>query len=553
MKGLGCFAKLRQSLGGRLSTGLLYARINRLKKHFSFLVIIGCVLGLAFWLEQRRQACRFLPLLAPELLPNAAFGLGKADAKLPQGWLGNAPGVQMGHFAVDNDQRSLQLMGLANFVQAPPIPVQPQRAYCFTGQALTDSPLKSATRLRIVFQWLDATSKVIQTDRTAWQSVVLWQAQTPPKAWSQIKAAFVAPQIAKTLILRIEPAADDRIYVDNLHVQEGGQPEASFRPAESAKIMWPEGKKAAVSFSFDWETTMAGLIHSRSVGDPYTATDPVQRGWRMREGVTTTLAILRPYGLRATYYASGYNFLWGNSERKQFLGNPTYQWANKQNRWPTNYWQTTPWFAPDPYGTVSSHPEWYFGDLISLLQREKQDIQSHTFSHFYGGFVPASEWQADLQAWKMLAATQNVSNAVSLAFPWSSSGGMSDASWQALAEAKIASVTRLSKQAQSNLFPQDKRGMTLKPHCEPLPSRPQILACPDFYLTAQNADVALAQLEKTVEVGGAIDIWAHTEEVISPEQQAAWRKVVAYAVNRGDLWIAPLREIAAWQQGIREK
>ncbi len=52
-----------------------------------------------------------------------------------------------------------------------------------------------------------------------------------------------------------------------------------------------------------------------------------------------------------------------------------------------------------------------------------------------------------------------------------------------------------------------------------------------------------------------IDLWAHTEEVVTPEQVAAWGQVVRYAAQQRDtgaLWIAPLAEIAAWQQALRE-
>jgi hypothetical protein len=47
-----------------------------------------------------------------------------------------------------------------------------------------------------------------------------------------------------------------------------------------------------------------------------------------------------------------------------------------------------------------------------------------------------------------------------------------------------------------------------------------------------------------------IDLWAHTEEVVTPEQQATWERVVRYAAGQEDLWIAPLPEIADWQQAL---
>ncbi len=533
---------------------------------------LACLL-LALWgvftfLQQRHAACAYVPLLTENLLPNADMSTPAADSPLPQGWSAAAPGVQVGDFAVDGDGRALQLLGIANYAQTPPVVVRGGGRYCLTARALTDSPHGSATRLRVAFRWLDAQGRLLDAVATPWQPVVLWQAEAPPDDWSHIHASFVAPPGAATLQVRFYPASDDRIYLDALHVRAGGVALASATTAEppvlpdpatraasagSAAVAvqpWPHGAHGAVSFSFDWETAMGGLVHSRSVGDPYADMDPQQRGLRMREGVTTTLSLFRPYGIRATYYATGYNFLLGNTAQVHFMDNPTYTWASTENHWTSDHWATTPWFAPDPYGTVESHPAWYFGDLIPVLQHAGQDIQSHTFSHFYGGLVAPQDWHSDLTTWNQVAALRDVPPARSLAFPWSSSGGMSDASWHALEQAGITSVTRLSEQAQYNLFPVDAQGLVLNPRCRPLPGHERIMACPDFYLTPATVDQALQQIERVREYGGTIDLWSHTEEVVSAEQQAAWARVVQAVASDEMLWVAPLREITTWQRAL---
>jgi hypothetical protein len=316
---------------------------------------------------------------------------------------------------------------------------------------------------------------------------------------------------------------------------------------------WPEGHRAALSFSFDWETAMGGLIHSRS-DDPSSGQNALDRAMRMRQGITTTLDLFRPYGIRATYYANGYNFLLGNTERRHFMGDPIFAWATRKNGWPDDTWATTPWFAKDPYSTARTDPGWYFGDLIPLLQRDRQDIESHTFSHFYGGRADLAAWRADLAAWNAVAAERGVAPARSLAFPWSGSDGMSDANWDELATAGVTSVTRTSwSQRQYDLFGRDKQGATSAPFCRPVPGHERILACPDFYLTVRSAPLALKQIDDAIAAGGMIDLWAHTEEVVSPDQIAAWGQVVGYAAQQRDagrLWIAPLAEIADWQQAL---
>lgn len=515
------------------------------------LLAIGVGVGVYMW---RTASCEPFPLLSRQLLPNAAMET-TGDGSLPDGYVAGAPGVQRGYFALDGDARSLQLMGIANYVQTPPIAVRGHQPYCFTGYAITDSDKGSPTRLRVAFHWFDREHHPIGIDSTAWQPVALWQATNPPEGWSPIVAAFVAPPHAATLSIRLHPSSDDRIYLDVLRVQRGGKrylpasSETSEQATEPPRVArWPEGKSAALAFSFDWETAMGGLVHSRSVGDPSSDADPELRGLRMREGLINTIKLFRPYGIRATYYASGYALLLGNTSRTQFMGNPTYSWATREHRWASNYWATAPWFSPDPYGTYQSHPAWYAGDLVPQLREAGHDIQSHTFSHFYGGLVREQDWLEDGQTWNTVAAAQGIPEACSLAFPWSSSGGMSDTNWEALTKLGIRSVTRLSDQSPYNLFPLNPMGVVEQPYCLPLPGHASILACPDFYLTPARVDLAIAQIEHTIAAGGVIELWAHTEEVVTEAQQAAWQRVVAYAATQPHLWIAPLREITDWQR-----
>src|SRR5262249_5676138 len=402
----------------------------------------------------RRANCAAIPLLTQELLPNAELTPGE-QPRMPDGWSAAAAGVELQGsgkgFDYDGNGRALQLIGIGNYVQTPPIPIQPGASYCFSGRALTDSDKRSATRLRLVFAWRDAHGQPLATNMSDWQDVALWQSDAPPVDWSPLRAAFVAPAGAATLFVQLQPASDDRVYLDAMHVRRTTdhrrptiEPNSSsivHRPSSIVIQPWPNGYRAALSFSFDWETTMGGLIHSRS-DDPNSTENPEARGLRMREGITTTLRLFKPLGIRATYYANGYNFLLGNTERRQFMDNPTYKWASKANGWPTDTWTSTPWFAKDPYGVVQSEPGWDFGDLITALQDAQQDIQSHPFSHFSGGDANAADWRSDLLTWRAVAAERSVPPARSLAFPWSRSNGMSYADWDALEASGITSVTR---------------------------------------------------------------------------------------------------------------
>ena len=528
-------------------------------------VVIGlalvciAVLGIALvW--QRQQQCAYVPVFGEELLPNATLAPAVVPG-MPTGWSSLAPGVevQSDGRGFNLSGRSLQLLGIANAVVTPAIAVNPGQQYCFVGRALTDSEKQSATRLQVAFDWRNADGTTLYTNSSPWQPVALWT-PTQQNQWAYLRAASTAPADATSLVINIRPSSDDRVYLDAMHVrrtwgQENSPASSPQPPGSSPTLMpWPNGAQAAVAFTFDWETAMGGLIHTRSnaADDPNFAQDWQLRAMRMREGVTTTLDLFRPYGIRATYYATGYNFLNGNTERRQFMGNPTYAWASRANGWPAD-WSQRPWFGQDPYGTVQQQPIWYFGDLVATLQAAKQDIQSHTFAHFAGTFVRSTDWQADFAAWRAAAAERGVAPARSLAFPWSASNGVSDDEWNTLAQNGITSVTRLAwSQRKSALFPKDTHGIPLDPRCRPIPGHETILGCPDFYLRDGSAATAKQAIDRALAAGGMIDLWAHTEEVTDSSQIVTWAEVVRYAAvqrDAGKLWIAPLSEIADWQQG----
>jgi hypothetical protein len=521
------------------------------------------LLGGAGLLARERMAhCAYVPLLAGDLLAAPDFARLEAGPRsgpgvppLPLGWSAPARGVQVGGFTVTGSGHSFQLIGIANAVQAPPLEVRAGQSYCVALQALADSPA-SATKLRAVFEWRDRAGAPIATDASDWQTVRRWEGSGDRGGWSQIEAYFRAPAGAASLAISFHPASDDRVYLDAIHVRptttDDRQPTTDDQRTVTIEP-WPEGRRAALSFSFDWETAMGGLVHSLS--DDAASGNPIDRGLRMRAGVATTLDLFRPYGIRATYYANGYNFLLGNTEKRRFMGDPIFTWAraatSDRKGWTSERWTTTPWFADDPYGTAQSDPAWYFGDLIPLLMREKQAIQTHTFSHLYGGYASADDWRADLQTWREVAGEQGLPMARSLAFPWSSSAGMSYANWDALEQAGITSITRTN----INL-PQFQLADRANLRCEPVPGHERILACPDFYLHDQaTAAQATMLIDKAIAAGGMLDVWAHTEEVVSPEQIAVWGQVVGYAARQrdaGQLWIAPLAEIADWQAAIAE-
>ncbi|MBM4413120.1 MAG: polysaccharide deacetylase [Chloroflexi bacterium] len=510
------------------------------------IVLCVCSVLSMFWGISRLNACG--TPLQPLIFDDRALDV--VDAGLPVGWTAGAPGVRVGQFSADGVGKSVHMLGIATWLSLPRQQIDAGRTYCVRTLALADSPSMTAVRSR----WIWTGENGLRVERLgAWQSVRAWAGTSDQRPWSTIADHDRAPLGATHLEVRFEPASDDRVYLDKIELRSSvlSRQLASIDTRTTPLTIrpWPAGFNAAVSFSYDWETTMGGLIHSRSIDDPNVGQDPLIRGMRMREGLTNSLALFAPHHFVATYYVNGYNFLWGNKERRTFMDNPTFAWASASNGWRGDSWLSQPWFGVDPYGDYKSHPEWYFGDLIQPVQRAGHDIQSHTFSHFYGGLASPQEWRRDTTAWNEIAAERGVAPATSLAFPWSSSAGMRYDAWQTLVDAGMTSLTRTSWNPK---LPQYHIVSASDARCRPLPGHSSIMVCPDFYLTVQSQEQAIALLERIRKTDGMIDYWAHTEEVYTSDQIRAWKLVVDATADARDVWVASLREIAHRQQLIDE-
>jgi peptidoglycan/xylan/chitin deacetylase (PgdA/CDA1 family) len=518
-------------------------------KRYYLPTIIGicvCVVMLTFVGVQQLNACR--TPFQQVLMTDSA--LDDVSSGLPAGWVAGAPGVRVGEFSADGIGKSVHMLGIATWLGLPIQHVEPGQPYCIRVVALADSPSMTAIRTR----WIWTSADGLRIERLGqWQSVRSWAGAADMRPWSVVRDHDTAPAGATHLEIRIEPASDDRLYLDQITFR------TSFVARQLDDVVvndtplairpWPAGYNAAVSFSYDWETTMGGLVHSRSIDDPNAGQDPLIRGMRMRVGLTNTLELFAPYHYPATYYVNGYNFLWGNTQQRTFMGDPTFAWASQANGWRGDTWLQQSWFGVDPYGDYQTHPEWYFGDLILPVVRAGHDLQSHTFSHFYGGLATPDQWRSDLAEWNAIATDHQVDSATSLAFPWSSSAGMRFDSWDVLVDAGITSLTRTSWNPK---LPQYHIVSAADGRCRALPGHESIMVCPDFYLTVKSQDEAIALLQRIRQSDGMIDFWAHTEEVYTPAQIAAWRRVVDATALAGDVWVASLREIALRQQIIAD-
>jgi peptidoglycan/xylan/chitin deacetylase (PgdA/CDA1 family) len=502
-------------------------------------LIVAGFLGVAcFWLISREQTCQnpWQQTIRDDSV------LDQMTTAFPAGWRAGAPGVRRGEFSVAGGA-SVHMLGIASSLQIVDMPVVAHQRYCVSLRALADSA--SATAIRTRWIWRNQQG-IVAERRATWHPVRRWLGASDAAPWSHYTEIDRAPATATMLDIYVEPASDDRMYLDQIVIRTSyvGDALPDVLPHGIIVHPWPSPYTAAVSFSYDWETAMGGLIHSRSI-DPLANLDPELRGLRMREGLTNTLELFAPYQYPATYFVNGYNYLYGNHNKTHYMGDPTFTWASRANGWQSDTWVQLPWFARDPFGDTQSHPAWYFGDLINPVRNAGHDIQSHTFSHLYGGLASPAEWRADVAAWNQIASTRGVAPARALAFPWSSSAGMRYDTWQVLADAGITAVTRT---AWNPRLPQYHIVSAQDATCRPVPGHERIMACPDYYLTVERQAGALAMLAQIRGRDGMIDYWAHTEEVVTREQQQAWHVVVAAVAEAGDVWVATLHDITTRQQ-----
>ncbi|MGI8688896.1 MAG: polysaccharide deacetylase family protein, partial [Thermomicrobiales bacterium] len=265
--------------------------------------------------------------------------------------------------------------------------------------------------------------------------------------------------------------------------------------------------------------------------------DAVARGMLMRSGANFLRQLFAAYDTRATFYVNGYNFLTGNTARRQFVGNPTYtRYTAITAGFASDYWATHPWYGDDPYGTEQTNPAWYFGSLTKQLAADGHDIESHTFGHlFLHAGITAQQLDDDLTAWDAVAKENGFAPAHSFAFPWAASNSLTAEYYAVLAKHGITNVTRY---------------YDLKPgtyDLQSVPVYPQIRVVPDQELIDRAGDEAAADrgIDMALATGGVFSLWAHPQDIASPAAQAIWGRVVAYAADRRSLglWVAPVTTI----------
>jgi peptidoglycan/xylan/chitin deacetylase (PgdA/CDA1 family) len=400
--------------------------------------------------------------------------------------------------------------------------VQPGAHYCYSVET------SGGGHGQVIAKWQDATLRDLPAPNS-------YSALPPQPVGAPLRGEFTAPAGAVYVQMLVRPSDGAPLFRNPTLAQAGLRVEP-----------WPDGRAGALAFSFDWETAMGGLIHSKSQHDTQYA---VSRGLAMRQGADILLGLFQATQIRGTFYATGYNLLDGNTERRTFAGDPHYKYGPDQG-WQTTWWLTHAWYSDDPYGTVQSDPAWYFGDQTERLAAAGQEIGSHTFGHLYVRGTKPLSLTVDLDEWDRAAAARPtpLPPVRSFAFPWQSSNSIDARFYQVLADHGIDSVTRL--------YPPDLKDRYA---IGAAPDYKTMLIMPDQLLGAagQNeseggaVDVAggasaRAVISQTVRWRGVTSFWQHPEQLTLPGVRAAWDEAISAAAaarDAGDLWVAPVTEI----------
>ena len=354
----------------------------------------------------------------------------------------------------------------------------------------------------------------------------------------------------------------------------------------------PNYAKAALAFSFDWESAMGGLIHSKggaptddadSGGDAGSLNaisgenvqaalaDSVNRGLAMRQGADYLMKIFAQYKVSGTFYATGYNLLDGNRDHHVFVNNPIYKWASPKNGW-TDYWLSHTWYSNDPFGDYKSDPAWYFGDQTDHLKAAGQDIESHTFGHLYVRGTTIQEFTDDMETFLEYADLKDLPQPRQFAFPWKSSNSVGPAWYNWMADHGFQSITRLYDYQQG--IQEDSTGLlrfdtgeltishtviyssTIGPnnayyYLSQAPGEPRLFALHDYQLVPGPAsDQQAANLiNELLQRRGYGSVWTHPEAIVTPGDQLSWARVVDYATQQRPkgLWVDSVANIIGYR------
>ncbi len=501
-------------------------------------VAFGTYLNRA-WDAQRLEQSEHQNVSSPSnLVGNPVFAMYAVSDTTPLAW------TVAGTVKLDN--RASLIVEPQSAITSSVVIVRPGASYRYNIRTeIPDSSNgNSASQVRLI--WYDPSLRPL-----SWMDSDVWPVDFTRDTPSFHTGVYQAPLGATRLKVTLFNKGSNRLWASNPKLSQEG---VYIEPL-------PNGTQGALAFSFDWESAMGGPIHSKGM-EVHDRAGAAQHGLEMRQGAEWLNKLFARYTIKATFYATGYNFLDGNPERRAFSGNPTYQWAIPKYGWQSDYWLTHPWYSDDPYGTTQSDSAWYFGDQTRTLLSAGHEIASHTFGHLYVRGSNPKELATDMDEWLSAAKAIGVPAPTTFAFPWRSSNSLSADYYDVLYQRGIRAVTRLYGPDLKDLYT-ISAPLVYTDNIANAKVYSSISVMPDFLLGAPSGnageeaagggisrDEGLRAISETLARRGTTSFWQHPEQLISPSVQSTWQDVVAAAAgqrDKGRLWIGTVADITAYE------
>lgn len=450
--------------------------------------------------------------------------------------------------AVFNDLYSANLAEGAS-IQSHDILVRPGANYRYSFYAFSDDSLVT-TQAQVRLLWLGADLSDLSWDDSPAVSTNYMLSGVQGKNWPArafVAGSGVAPAGAKALRFELTALGPGAVKLRSMSVvQDGVYVEAH-----------PNAASGSLAFSFDWESAMGGPIHSQGMTG-HDVQGAVAHGLLMRQGADWLNSLFVTNHISATFYATGYNLLDGNTQRLTFSGDPTYTWAKPKNHWSTDWWLSHPWFSDDPFGTYQSDPAWYFGDQTRALLQAGHEIAPHTFAHIYVRGSTPGELATDMDEWLKYSKLAGVPPPTTFAFPWRSSNSLTADFYDVLYQRGIRAVIRVYAPDLRDLYT-----------IGAAPVYTQMAVMPDFMLGSAAAGMGeetggvlneaqgMNVISETLARRGTTSFWQHPEQLGDDpglaNVRAAWQAVTeaaAHERDNGRLWITTVADITAYQRDV---
>lgn len=297
-------------------------------------------------------------------------------------------------------------------------------------------------------------------------------------------------------------------------------------------LPFPEGRRAALIFSADFELAWAWRYAASGSGSP----DVI--GLRGRRNVPTVLDVFGRYNVPITWAAVGHLCLASCHRR----GGRPHPEMRRIPYFVNHVWsfQTGDWYDHDPCTSAENAPAWYAPDLVAAILDSDagHELGCHTFSHIDFTDVRCPDGVAldEIRACRDAFASFGVVPR-SMVFPGGTHGH-----YALLAQEGFTCVRRQIREGVELFYPvRHESGLWVLPSSAPLDS--QGMGWDACYVVRRLRKY----IDRAIEHGLVCHLWFHPSLLDESIMEEVLPDLLAYASRKrdsGELWLATMRQVA---------